>query len=209
MSLGDYYYNVHVHAHYLKSYGTELIKKLKTVPMIPNSVQALHIKHLTFHISISNNNNIYIILFCLMKSHVAKFEFFPPFDLSGSSSLLSLTSHLYHLSLSSLPFLSLYTMQLMLECKNKAVRGMSPQEKEEFNYTQLGKRAFDTLSVQLAELGFIGKSVKLGFIGKWAVDLSVLGCNLGVCAGYMIFIASNLRVSIMYMCAYSMCFCRV
>ena len=35
----------------------------------------------------------------------------------------------------------------------------------------------------------------MGWFGKWAVDISVLGCNLGVCAGYMVFIASNLQVS--------------
>ena len=69
-------------------------------------------------------------------------------------------------------------MQLMLECKQKAVRGLSPEEQKEYSYTQLGRAA-------------------LGAFGKWAVDFSVLGCNLGVCAGYMIFIASNLRVSLM------------
>lgn len=77
-------------------------------------------------------------------------------------------------------------MQLMLECKKKAVLGLTPEEQKEFTYTQLGKAAMDNISIY---------SVKLGFVGKWAVDISVLGCNLGVCAGYMIFIASNLRVS--------------
>lgn len=36
----------------------------------------------------------------------------------------------------------------------------------------------------------------MGQFGKWAVDISVLGCNLGVCAGYMIFISSNLQVKV-------------
>ena len=36
----------------------------------------------------------------------------------------------------------------------------------------------------------------MGQFGKWAVDISVLGCNLGVCAGYMIFISSNLQVRV-------------
>ena len=67
-------------------------------------------------------------------------------------------------------------MQLMLECKQKAAEGLSPEQQKEYTYTELGRAA-------------------LGVFGKWAVDFSVLGCNLGVCAGYMIFIASNLRVS--------------
>ena len=66
-------------------------------------------------------------------------------------------------------------MQLMLECKEDIIRKLPPDERKSFTYTQLGKEA-------------------LGIFGKWAVDISVLGCNLGVCAGYMIFIASNLRV---------------
>lgn len=67
-------------------------------------------------------------------------------------------------------------MLLMLECKQKVVKSLTPEEQKEFTYTQLGKEA-------------------LGVFGKWAVNLSVLGCNLGVCAGYMIFISSNFRVS--------------
>jgi amino acid permease len=70
---------------------------------------------------------------------------------------------------------SVYTMQLMLECKHYvADKQLPPEKRKSLNYTELGRRA-------------------LGGVGKWAVDLSVLGCNLGVCAGYMIFIAGNLH----------------
>ena len=71
---------------------------------------------------------------------------------------------------------SVYTMQLLIECKLYLSRELSPAERRAFNFTELGKRA-------------------LGESGKWAVNLSVVGCNLGVCAAYMIFISNNLRVS--------------
>lgn len=74
-----------------------------------------------------------------------------------------------------LSFCSVYTMQLMLDCKRFVERRMSPTEKKNLNYTELGREA-------------------MGPFGKWAVNLSVLACNLGVCAGYMIFISSNLKV---------------
>ena len=68
-------------------------------------------------------------------------------------------------------------MQLMLECKTAVTDRLMPlRYNEPITYTRIGREA-------------------LGFVGKWAVDLSVLGCNLGVCAGYMIFIASNMQVS--------------
>ena len=67
-------------------------------------------------------------------------------------------------------------MQLMLECKNLVSWRLPPGKKKSLNYTELGR-------------------VALGSFGKWAVNLSVLGCNLGVCAGYLIFISSNLQVS--------------
>ncbi len=70
---------------------------------------------------------------------------------------------------------SVYTMQLMLECKVAAVSQLPPSERRGFTYSQLGREA-------------------MGAVGKWMVDFAVLGCNLGVCAGYMIFISSNLRV---------------
>ncbi len=64
-------------------------------------------------------------------------------------------------------------MQLMLDCK-RFIERRSPSKS--LTYTQLGWEA-------------------MGPFGKWAVNISVLGCNLGVCAGYMIFISSNLQVS--------------
>ena len=71
---------------------------------------------------------------------------------------------------------SLYTMQLMLECKTVVTDRLAPLHyNEPVTYTRIGREA-------------------LGFVGKWAVDLAVLGCNLGVCAGYMIFIANNMQV---------------
>lgn len=67
-------------------------------------------------------------------------------------------------------------MQLMLEVK-RHIQEKLPEgrRKENLNYTEMGY-------------------VALGPFGKWAVNLAVLGCNLGVCAGYMIFISINLRV---------------
>ena len=50
------------------------------------------------------------------------------------------------------------------------------KEKKGLNYTHIGEKA-------------------LGLFGKWSVNLAVLLCNLGVCAGYMIFISSNLQVN--------------
>lgn len=66
-------------------------------------------------------------------------------------------------------------MQLMLECKYAVERSLPFQDRQSLNYTHIGEKA-------------------LGFFGKWSVNLSVLLCNLGVCAGYMIFISSNLQV---------------
>ena len=72
-------------------------------------------------------------------------------------------------------------MQLMLECKAYATRNLSSIKKKEFTFNNVGRAAF-------------------GFPGKFAVDLNVIFCNLGVCAGYIIFIASNLEVSEMNVC---------
>ncbi len=73
---------------------------------------------------------------------------------------------------------SVYTMQLMLDCKRFVERRLTPEERKSLNYTQLGWEA-------------------LGPFGKWAVNISVLACILGVCAGYMIF---NLEVCEIYEC---------
>ncbi len=67
-------------------------------------------------------------------------------------------------------------MQLMLECKDVVARKVAYEKRKSLTYTELGQEA-------------------LGGFGKWAVNISVLTCNLGVCAGYMIFITSNLQVS--------------
>ena len=72
---------------------------------------------------------------------------------------------------------SVYTMQLMLECKKKIGTTLSPEQARSLTYTELGK-------------------IALGWFGKWSVNIAVLCCNLGVCAGYMIFISSNLQVRI-------------
>lgn len=66
-------------------------------------------------------------------------------------------------------------MQLMLECKKKIGRTLSPEQAHSLTYTELGR-------------------IALGRFGKWCVNIAVLCCNLGVCAGYMIFISSNLGV---------------
>ena len=60
---------------------------------------------------------------------------------------------------------------------------MSPEKRRSLNYTELGRAA-------------------MGQFGKWAVVISVLSCNLGVCAGYMIFISSNLQVKVCVMRGY-------
>ena len=60
---------------------------------------------------------------------------------------------------------------------------MSPEKRRSLNYTELGRAA-------------------MGQFGKWAVDIPVLSYNLGVCAGYMIFISSNLQVKVCVMGEY-------
>ena len=74
---------------------------------------------------------------------------------------------------------SVYTMHLILECKNYATCNHSPQNKRKFTYNDIGRAAFGT-------------------IGKLAVDFDVLLCNLGVSASYIIFISSNLQVMQVY-----------
>ena len=68
-------------------------------------------------------------------------------------------------------------MQLILDCKRYATRKLSSEDRKEFTFNDVGHKAF-------------------GFFGKLAVDFNVIFCNLGVCAGYVIFIASNLQVSV-------------
>lgn len=70
---------------------------------------------------------------------------------------------------------SAYTMQLILQCKHHVTKGLSPDDKQKFTFTDIGKAAG-------------------GVIGKWSVDFSVILCNIGVCAGYTVFIASNIQV---------------
>ena len=91
-------------------------------------------------------------------------------------------------------------MQLMLQCRDEVFLNLTSEEKKSFNYTELGKKAFEKIRIE-------GKN--LGPIGKWAVDLSVLACNLGVCAGYMIFIASNLRVCYFNTCIVIWYYCNI
>ena len=67
-------------------------------------------------------------------------------------------------------------MQLILQCKHHVTKGLSLEEKQKFTFTDIGKAA--------------GRA-----IGKWSVDFSVILCNIGVCAGYTVFIASNIQVS--------------
>jgi proton-coupled amino acid transporter len=112
--------------------------------------------------------NVVATFFNFAKASVGSGSFALPFAIYSAGVVIG------SLGMILLGVISVYTMQLMLECKDKATQGLSPEEKKEFNYTQVGRRA-------------------LGFFGKWAVDISVLLCNLGVCAGYMIFIASNLQ----------------
>ena len=67
-------------------------------------------------------------------------------------------------------------MQIILDCKRFATRNLSSKDRKEYTFNDVGRKSF-------------------GFFGKLAVDLNVIFCNLGVCAGYVIFIASNLQVS--------------
>jgi amino acid permease len=70
--------------------------------------------------------------------------------------------------------ISMYTMQLMLDCKALALaHGYSVPATREFVYTDVGRA-----------------------VGRWGValvNINVIMCNLGACAGYLIFIGSNLR----------------
>ena len=97
--------------------------------------------------------------------------------LKSLSHSFSSPSHTHAHCFHSFLHYSVYTMQLMLECKHVVERQLPIREKQNLNYTQIGEKAW-------------------GLFGKWAVNLSVLLCNLGVCAGYMIFISSNLQVSV-------------
>lgn len=71
---------------------------------------------------------------------------------------------------------SAYTMQLILQCKQHVTKGLSLEDKQKFTFTDIGRAAG-------------------GVIGKWSVDFSVILCNIGVCAGYTVFIATNIQVS--------------
>ena len=67
-------------------------------------------------------------------------------------------------------------MQLILQCKQHVTKGLSLEDKQKFTFTDIGRAAG-------------------GVIGKWSVDFSVILCNIGVCAGYTVFIATNIQVS--------------
>lgn len=68
-------------------------------------------------------------------------------------------------------------MQLMLEIKQHIQQKIPAEKRQDLNYTKIGY-------------------IAMGPLGKWAVNIAVLGCNLGVCAGYMIFISTNLQVCV-------------
>ena len=63
----------------------------------------------------------------------------------------------------------------MLDIKHHIEQKYPEQSAKDLNYTKIGH-------------------IAMGTFGKWAVNIAVLGCNLGVCAGYMIFISTNLQV---------------
>ena len=67
-------------------------------------------------------------------------------------------------------------MQMMLEIKEYILRKIGHDKDKELTYTEIGRHA-------------------MGSVGAWLVNIAVVGCNLGVCAGYMIFISTNLTVS--------------
>ena len=83
---------------------------------------------------------------------------------------------------------SAYTMQLLLQCKHYASRELSAKRRKNFTFTEIGKAAG-------------------GWIGKWSVDVCTLFTNVGVCAGYTVFIASNLQVSRAYKYIYMYMYC--
>ena len=70
----------------------------------------------------------------------------------------------------------------MLEVKDFIVKKVPPEKRKELNYTEVGRQS-------------------LGTLGAWVVNVAVVGCNLGVCAGYMIFISTNLEVRLSVLCA--------
>lgn len=106
--------------------------------------------------------------FNFAKASIGSGSFALPWGILQCGVLLGTTGMVY------LGALSVYTMQLMLECKKYVTRSLPVEKRQSLNYTELGRHA-------------------LGQFGKWAVDISVLCCNLGVCAGYLVFIASNLQ----------------
>ena len=67
--------------------------------------------------------------------------------------------------------LSLYTMLLIVEIKRRCE---VVSQRHDIDFSSMGR-------------------ICMGLPGRVLVDISVLICNLGVCAGYMVFIGANLR----------------
>ena len=82
--------------------------------------------------------------------------------------------------------LSLYTMLLIVEIK----RGCQVVEKRnDIDLSTMGKICMRRIHIKR----FPMVQICMGVLGRILVDVSVLICNLGVCAGYIVFIGGNLR----------------
>ena len=97
------------------------------------------------------------------------------FQCSETLAHLCIYNRAHVLSFPFYPLSSAYTMQLILQCKHHATKKLSPSDKQKFTFTDIGRAAG-------------------GVIGKWSVDFSVILCNIGVCAGYTVFIGTNVQV---------------
>ena len=108
----------------------------------------------------------YGAIFNFAKASVGSGSFTLPWGMAQAGVLLGSVAMLI------IGSLSLYTMLLILEIKRGC---QSISGKRNLDFSTMGK-------------------ICMGLPGRILVDISVLICNLGVCAGYMLFIGGNLRI---------------
>ena len=125
-------------------------------------------------------------LFNFAKASVGSGSFALPWGLAQAGIILGSIAMLI------IGILSLYTMILIIELK-RGCQKLIQRTETDISVASNSSKKSDIPAVP-SELDFstIG-SICLGKIGRICVDFSVIICNLGVCAGYMLFIGANLR----------------
>ena len=92
----------------------------------------------------------------------------------------------------------MYTMQLMLDCKKIALdNGFKPRGTQ-FVYGMAWLSFvvfFCVFCVFKAGCSYTDVGRSIGWWGVALVNLNVIMCNLGACAGYLIFIGVNMQSS--------------